>query len=250
MSYAKAAATEDTIVNSMKTPSNRITNDATILGDIFGLDMDITTSPSDAPTNSLLCSKCNGKGKFIGYSGRIVGNCFACEGTGLDRAAGVVVAEGDCTKCLGTGAWRPGRPCFACNSTGKISAKTSAVISVEAIVKAFEAAHAVGKSSPRLRLADFIFSRAKDSSANPGAIYVKRGEEYLGKVINGQFAPTRACTAETQAEIIKVAADPHAAAVAYGFATARCSCCGLTLTNKLSRELGIGPICRAKFGWG
>jgi hypothetical protein len=28
------------------------------------------------------CRKCGGGGKFIGYTGRVVGNCFTCKGTG------------------------------------------------------------------------------------------------------------------------------------------------------------------------
>jgi len=49
--------------------------------------------------------------------------------------------------------------------------------------------------------------------------------------------------------LIEVAADPLAAAVAYGAKTGRCSCCGRILTNELSVELGIGPICRGKWGF-
>ena len=44
------------------------------------------------------------------------------------------------------------------------------------------------------------------------------------------------------------AADPYAAARLYGQNTGTCSCCGRELTNPLSIELGIGPICREKFG--
>lgn len=35
-------------------------------------------------------------------------------------------------------------------------------------------------------------------------------------------------------------------AMAYGKATIRCCVCGIALDNELSRELGIGPICRSK----
>src|SRR4051812_21098674 len=28
------------------------------------------------------CRKCNGRGKFIGYTGRVFGDCFACKGVG------------------------------------------------------------------------------------------------------------------------------------------------------------------------
>lgn len=34
----------------------------------------------------------------------------------------------------------------------------------------------------------------------------------------------------------------------FGRLTSTCSCCGIPLTNPLSVQLGIGPICREKFG--
>jgi hypothetical protein len=34
-------------------------------------------------THSEQCSKCGGSGRFYGYSGRVVGNCFACKGKGV-----------------------------------------------------------------------------------------------------------------------------------------------------------------------
>jgi hypothetical protein len=55
---------------------------------------------------------------------------------------------------------------------------------------------------------------------------------------------------EQEAQLLAIAADPLAAAVAHGKATGVCSCCSRELTNKVSIELGIGPICRAKWGLG
>ena len=59
----------------------------------------------------------------------------------------------------------------------------------------------------------------------------------------------RACDDPTRERVVAVASDPHAAAKAYGARTGECSCCGRELTNAESIELGIGPICRDKFGW-
>ena len=42
-------------------------------------------------------------------------------------------------------------------------------------------------------------------------------------------------------------AGPASAAVRYGHEIGACSRCGLRLTNRLSRELGIGPICGGHF---
>lgn len=229
---------------------------ANMLGALFGLDIAVPVTPPAATSvapEQLMCLKCRGRGKFVGYSGKVLGPCFACEGTGLVRSAGVKLAVGDCEKCLGTGEWRPGRPCFTCHGTGKIApvAETKA-IDVSAIERAFAAALANQIAKPKLRLGEYKFSRAPDTGRNAGSLYVtsRDGGTYLGKVSGGQFHPTRECTAAQTAEIIEVASDPHKAAVAYGQRFGTCSCCGRTLTNGLSIDLGIGPICRGNFGWG
>jgi hypothetical protein len=222
----------------------------TDLAAMFDIEMaDDVAAPTSPPT--AFCGKCKGKGKFYSYTGRAVGNCFACNGTGLDRMACIEVKEGDCTKCGGSGEWRPGRPCFACNSTGKVAGSQNVDISVEAIATAFAAATQHGIAAPKLRLGTFLFSLAPNTGRNAGAIYVKTAasREYLGKVIGGKFSPTLACDAVTKAEVVAVAADPANAAKAYGQRTNKCSCCGRTLTNGDSVDLGIGPICAEKFGW-
>lgn len=162
------------------------------------------------------CEKCKGSGCFVSYSGRNIGQCFACRGTGL-----VLVA------------------------------KPEADIDVSAISTAFAAAMANKVKTPKLRLDIFTFSRAPDTGKNAGSIYVKvaANGEYLGKVTGGKFMPTLACDDGTSARVVAVAADPYNAAVAYGVKMSACSVCGLTLTNPTSIELGIGPICRAKYGW-
>lgn len=35
-----------------------------------------------APVFEETCTKCRGSGRFVGYTGRVVGNCFTCKGTG------------------------------------------------------------------------------------------------------------------------------------------------------------------------
>lgn len=213
-------------------------------------DIDIDGAAKAEEVDALLCGKCNGKGTFVGYSGKTIGKCFACDGTGLQRHAGMELKPGDCAKCMGTGEYSSGRPCFTCDGTGRENtAAGSAAINVGAIETAFEAARANGIKRPRLRLADFTFSRAPDTGKNAGSIYVKRKDEYLGKVTAGLFHATSAADAETRASVIEIASDPHNAAKAYGTRTGSCSCCGRELTNKESIDLGIGPVCREKFGW-
>ena len=189
----------------------------TDLAGMFGIEMDSGVDDAIAPTG-VLCVKCHGRGNFISsFTGRVVGKCFACEGTGL-------------------------RPVE--------EPKAGAEITVDAIMQSFAAAHAHGIKRPKLRLDSFVFSRAPDTGRNAGSIYITEQGGYLGKVTEGRFYASRECDDPTKARIITVASDPHAAAKAYGQRTGECACCGRKLTSAESIALSIGPICRAKFGWG
>lgn len=44
----------------------------------------------------------------------------------------------------------------------------------------------------------------------------------------------------------KIAAAPEEAMARYGRELGRCGMCGRTLTNDISREFGIGPVCRTR----
>src|ERR1700721_1380317 len=94
------------------------------LSAMFGID------PAHTPIE-ILCGKCHGRGNFVGYTGRVVGKCFACEGTGLSAKA-------------------QGLP------------EPAAEISVEAIATAFASARAKGIKTPKLRLDTLVFCRAPD----------------------------------------------------------------------------------------
>jgi len=123
-------------------------------------------------------------------------------------------------------------------------------IDISKIETAFTAALENLLKFPKLRLDTFEFSRASAASKNAGALYVKEGETYLGKIQGGKLICTRQCDDKTKARVIEAAADPHKAAKAYGMRTGSCSCCGRELTNGESIDLGIGPICAGKYGWG
>lgn len=124
------------------------------------------------------------------------------------------------------------------------------VVSMEKMLAAFSAASKT-LQHPKLRLTGgLVISPAKAASANAGCLYVKTGDAYLGKILpEGKFLRGRDCSDADESKLIAIAADPLAAAVAYGRETGSCSCCGRPLTNGLSVELGIGPVCREKFGW-
>lgn len=193
-----------------------LASDTPSLEALFGIDIvggEDDAAAITAEWTKVQCRKCKGGGKFIGYSGRAVGECFTCKGTGF------VIPE------------------------------AGAAIDVSKIEVSFAAAMQNGIKRPKLRLGSFMFSRAPDTGKNAGSIYVKEGEAYLGKVTGGEFLPTRECGDDRKAKVVAVAADPASAAKAYGLRTGTCSCCGRGLTNGASIDLGIGPICAEKFGW-
>lgn len=70
--------------------------------------------------------------------------------------------------------------------------------------------------------------------------------KYLGKVTPNRLDSRLADN--VKAVLLEAAADPLTAAIRYGKETGSCSCCGRDLTNPESIRLGIGPICREKFG--
>ncbi len=130
----------------------------------------------------------------------------------------------------------------------------TATVDISQIEKAFAAAKESGIQYPKMRLDKFIFSPAPATGRNPGAVYVKDTDEegtYLGMIKMGGFirSPQQSLSNKFVEQILEAANHPHEAAVAYGKRFGRCSICARTLTNKLSIDLGIGPICRQRFGW-
>jgi hypothetical protein len=128
-------------------------------------------------------------------------------------------------------------------------AAAAVAVDVSAIVKAFDAARGNGIEKPRMNVAEFRFNRAPDGGKNAGAIYIKQGDDYLGKVLGGVLQTVSACSPEQRARIVEVCATPLEAAIAHGKKTGKCSCCGRLLENAESIALGIGPICMEKYGW-
>ncbi len=201
----------------MNTEMNHLQANTGELSALFDIEIE-SAQAADLGVGHILCGKCKGRGNFIGYTGRIVGKCFACDGSGVAKGA------------------------FGDRPVGE-------AIDVSKIATAFSVAFGNGIKRPKLRLGDFHFSRAPDTGRNAGSIYVKQRDEYLGKVTAGRFLPIRECGTDRAAQVIAVASDPAAAAKAFGQRTGSCSCCGRELTNKESIDLGIGPICAENFGW-
>jgi hypothetical protein len=101
---------------------------------------------------------------------------------------------------------------------------------------------------PVFRAAELAFSLAPIHGKNSGAVYVKRGPDYQGKIIDGVFVPSSACAPITADAVVAVAKDPRGEAVRHGKVTGQCSCCGRQLTDPVSIEMGIGPICASNWG--
>jgi hypothetical protein len=96
----------------------------------------------------------------------------------------------------------------------------------------------------------FKISLAPATGRNAGALYVVMIDDdaYQGKVDGVTFKAVREAATSTVDALHRIAADPMEAAVRYGQKTGKCSCCGRKLTNKVSIEMGIGPICAGTWG--
>lgn len=114
----------------------------------------------------------------------------------------------------------------------------------------YAAAKATGLTirNPKITIGGMTISPAKATSANAGALYVKDGDVYLGKIQNGKFYAAFECKMEQQTQILKFIADPAQAAKVYGQETGVCCVCNATLKSEW-RTRGIGPVCATKFGW-
>lgn len=101
---------------------------------------------------------------------------------------------------------------------------------------------------PCFRIGGLRITIAGDYSSNPGALYIKDDNwDYIGKVTHEGVMKLNhpdKITAEQKMLVLAAIYDPEATAMSNGRVTGSCCCCGRTLTNKLSIELGIGPICR------
>lgn len=80
-------------------------------------------------------------------------------------------------------------------------------------------------------------------------IWVKVDDEFVGGIKDTGTLALRNWAPEWLAGVLTaIAADPDGECRMYGQRTGSCSCCGRELTNAESIELGIGPICREKWG--
>lgn len=109
---------------------------------------------------------------------------------------------------------------------------------------------------PKIRLmngnSEVVISLAPEGGNNPGALYVKVGGEYAGKITaSGEWHP-RNNAGDLTGFLREFAENPRAGAIKYGRLTGNCCFCHRTLTADNSLEVGYGPICAGRFGlpWG
>lgn len=130
-----------------------------------------------------------------------------------------------------------------------LRAAEAQTVDLSSIVNLFVTAKSNGYKRPVYRAEGLKISLAPESSANAGALYVKTAQdEYIGKVSDGKFYGTNAASEEHKRAIALIAINPRDAAIRYGRQTGSCACCGRALSNKESVEIGIGPICRSRWG--
>lgn len=123
-------------------------------------------------------------------------------------------------------------------------------VDLSRIEEMFAAARENGHEKPVYRAEGLKISLAPAHGRNAGALYVVLldGDAYQGKVEGKQFKAVREASDETMPALLRIAENPLEAAVAFGRKTGKCACCGRKLENKISVEMGIGPICRERWG--
>jgi len=118
-----------------------------------------------------------------------------------------------------------------------------------AIRELFETAKSNGLKKPGLWFGDLKISEAPSHGRNAGALYVKQGGEYAGKIIGSTFHPAWGVPAMTILNsLLEIASNPAEVLRVKGKETGKCCCCGRELTDPESVANGIGPICATNWG--
>lgn len=123
------------------------------------------------------------------------------------------------------------------------------------VLQLLQQAHGKGLKYPKLRFRRFHFSLASAKSHNFGCAYWHYDGVYKGKICkDGIVKASLDGPAVTVDEVDSLRAlqtfDGLLSSLeAEGVKTGICCCCGRLLTNETSVSLGIGPICRANWGF-
>ena len=169
-------------------------------------------------------------------SNRFAGKCAKCGGH---------VAEGEGLLGGQRGAW------ITTHKDGECpAAAPAAPVAAQSDAEGLDLTHipsgtyAVPGSDSRLKVR--IDNVDKPGKWN-GWVFVKDGAEYGQQRRYGSQRPGGTYSGQIEAELAIIAADPRAAAAAYGAITGKCCCCGRQLEDADSVARGIGPVCAQKF---
>jgi len=125
----------------------------------------------------------------------------------------------------------------------------ASVVDPSGIRDLFESAKSRGLKKPGLWFGEIKISEAPATGRNAGALYVKLGGEYAGKIIDKTFHPAWGVKAAPIVEqLLAIATDPATVLREKGRETGTCCCCGRPLTDPVSIAAGIGPICATSWG--
>lgn len=139
---------------------------------------------------------------------------------------------------------------MAARKAEKAAARAAAapVVDMTAIEKLFATAIDNDIKRPIFRADGIEISRAPATGRNAGALYVKAGGEYAGKITAGKFHSAYGAPQDTFQRLQAVAVDPLAESVKYARRTGNCGMCGRQLVDPVSIRAGIGPICADNWG--
>lgn len=132
----------------------------------------------------------------------------------------------------------------------KPAAPEAVAVDLAPIHAMFDRAREAGLKRRAYRAEGLVITPAAATGRNPGSLYVVRADsdQYIGKVLDGKFQPTRDAGPADSETLRLIAANPSQVAKDYGRRTGSCSCCGRELIDPASIAAGIGPVCAAKWG--
>lgn len=181
---------------------------------------------------------------------------------------------GKCADCGGaflvgaTITWAPGAGARHADTTVCAAVKAAPVVVVPAVtpdpalnmsgvVALLTKAKASGLKFPKARFlapsgGELRLSVAGSGSKTPGAIQVKLGDEWLGRVsVDGSVGGPLVGMPAVLATLATIAVDPSASAAAYGKLMGHCAFCRLKLTDDRSGasvDVGYGKRCAENYG--
>lgn len=127
------------------------------------------------------------------------------------------------------------------------TAPSEGLLKIQALMK-HAAQH---RQFPRIEAEGFTFTVAGRRSNLPGAVNVKQGDEYVGRIDSGAFyvgntERSRHLGALALAE--RIGEDPAAVLGQMGRETGECCFCSRPLTDARSVKAGYGPTCADDYG--